>query len=43
MNAATLKAAAKQHAARLIDEIKAADGAWDVDYRVALVKNKYSK
>lgn len=43
MNASELKAAAKQHAARLIDEIKAADGTWDVDYRVAMVKHKYSK
>lgn len=38
-----LKAAAKEHAARLVDEIKAADGAWDDDYIVALVKHKYSK
>lgn len=31
------------HATRLIDEIKAAEGAWDDNFRIALVKNRYSK
>ncbi len=43
MNDAKGKTAAKQHADRLIDEIKAAEGAWDETYRIALVKNRYSK